>query len=157
MRRGATAALLSLATTLSVASPAHARAEARSRYTKEQTYHGALRYLRVDLDCEVTERDENAAYLIFRYQLPGRKTFTNGTIEIVETPKAVRVFVQLPKLPQYHEQVLKDGLMKKLGDDYGEPPQRKRDDAQTKRAKKKKQGEGDSADGDEPADDRAED
>jgi hypothetical protein len=108
------------------ASPALGRAEAESAYTKAQIYHGALRYLRVDLDYEVTERDPDAAYLLFRYIPPGRKNAENGAIEIVETPKSVRLFVQLPKLPGYHEQVLKDGLLKKLGSEYGAPPERKK-------------------------------
>jgi hypothetical protein len=103
------------------------RSEAESAYTKTQTYHAALRYLRVDLDYEITERDPDAAYLLFRYVPPGRKRSENGAIEIVETPRTVKVFVQLPKMPSYHEQVLKDGLMKKLGDEYGAPPKRKKE------------------------------
>jgi hypothetical protein len=101
---------------------AAAKSQADSRYTKAQTYNAALRYLRVDLDYEITERDPEAAYLMFRYAPPGRKATTSGAIEIVETRDAVRVYVQLPQMPAYHEQVLKDGLMKKLGDEYGEPP-----------------------------------
>jgi hypothetical protein len=30
--------------------------------------------------------------------------------------------VELPALPRYHEQVLSDGLQKKLASEYGEPP-----------------------------------
>jgi outer membrane murein-binding lipoprotein Lpp len=107
---------------LALSGVAEGRVKADSGYSKAQTYNAALRYLRVDLDCEVTERDADAAYLMFRYPVPGRKTLTNGSIEIVETEGAVRVFVQLPKLPEYHEHLLKDGLIKKLGDEYGDPP-----------------------------------
>jgi hypothetical protein len=110
-----------LCTLAAYAGPADAKAQADSRYTKAQTYNAALRYLRVDLEYEITERDPDAAYLMFRYAAPGRKETTNGAIQIVETAKVVRVYVQLPQMPEYHEQVLKDGLMKKLGAEYGEP------------------------------------
>jgi hypothetical protein len=104
------------------AATAEAKVQAESRYTKTQTYHAALRYLRVDLEYEITERDADAAYLMFRYASPGRKASTSGAIQIVETRGAVRVYVQLPQMPEYHEQILKDGLMRKLLEEYGEPP-----------------------------------
>ncbi len=92
-------------------------------YSKAQTYSGALRYLRVDLGYEVTERDPDAAYLIFRYQLPGQgKATATGTVEIVDADGHVKLFVQIPTMPEYHERVLRDGLVKKLHDEYGEPP-----------------------------------
>jgi hypothetical protein len=34
----------------------------------------------------------------------------------------VRLFVQLANMPEYHERVLRDGLMKKLKSEYGAPP-----------------------------------
>ena len=105
------------------ASPASARAEGESKYSKEQTYSGALRYLRVDLGYEILEKDADAAYLIFRYLPPGdSKRSLNGTVEVVETRDAVRLYVQLPQMPEYHERVLRDGLMKKLRSEYGAPP-----------------------------------
>ena len=111
-RRSALAALL---LTLTVGAPADARTQGDSRYTKAQTYNTALRFLRVDQQYEITERDPDAAYLLFLYAPPGRTAPTHGAIEIIEAGDAVRVYVQLPKMPQYHEQVLKDGLLKKLG------------------------------------------
>ena len=106
---------------------AEARAEAKSRYTKSQTYSGALRYLRVDLGYEVVEKDPQVAYLIFRYTPPNQDRTTNGSIEIIENRDDVRVLVQLPQMPSYHETVLRDGLMRKLRREYGEPPPRKPD------------------------------
>ena len=103
--------------------PALARAESESQYSKEQTYSGALRYLRVDLGYEIVEKDADAAYLIFRYLPPGEtKRTANGTVEVIETRDAVRLFVQLPQMPEYHERMLRDGLMKKLRSEYGAPP-----------------------------------
>ena len=102
---------------------ATARVGGACEYSKAQTYSGALRYLRVDLGYEVTERDPDAAYLIFRYQLPGQgKATATGTVEIVDADGHVKLFVQIPTMPEYHERVLRDGLVRKLHDEYGEPP-----------------------------------
>lgn len=111
-----------MAAMMFISSPAAARVEASSNYTKVQTYSGALRYLRLDLDYEVVEKDPDAAYLVFRYVPPGdAKRLLTGTIEVVETDGAVKVFVQLPQMPEYHERMLRDGLMKKLRAEYGTP------------------------------------
>lgn len=115
------AALISALSTL--ATDAAARAEAEARYSKAQTYSAALRYLRVDLGYEVLEKDPDAAYLLFKYQVPGQSQQTSmGAIEIVDASEAVRIFVKLAKMPEYHERVLRDGLLKKLRDEYGAPP-----------------------------------
>ena len=112
-----------LAVGLSFAQSATARVGGDSEYSKQQTYSGALRYLRVDLGYEITERDPDAAYLIFRYQLPGQnKATATGTVEIVDADGHVKLFVQIPTMPEYHERVLRDGLVRKLHDEYGIPP-----------------------------------
>ena len=117
------AAGIILATMLLCAHSATARVGGDSEYSKQQTYSGALRYLRVDLGYEVTERDPDAAYLIFRYQLPGQnKATATGTVEIVDADGHVKLFVQIPTMPEYHERVLRDGLVRKLHDEYGVPP-----------------------------------
>jgi hypothetical protein len=114
--------VLGLATLL-VVGRARARVEADSGYTKLQTYSGALRYLRVDLGYEVVEKDPDAAYLIFRYTPNGAaKNPATGTVEIVATDSRVKLFVQIPRMPEYHERMLRDGLMKKLREEYGTPP-----------------------------------
>lgn len=100
---------------------AEARVEASPGYTKQQTYSGALRYLRVDQGYEILERDPDAAYLLFRYTPPGRRESVSGSVEIVQTRGEVKLYVQLPKMPEYHERVLRDALLKKLREEYGEP------------------------------------
>ncbi len=108
------------------AAGAGARVEASSEYSKAQTYSGALRYLRVDLGYEVVEKDPDSAYLVFRYQAPGpQKTESLGTLEVIETGENVRLFVRLPRMPEYHERLLRDGLLRKLRDEYGPPSPRK--------------------------------
>jgi hypothetical protein len=110
---------------LLVVTSAGARVEGDSAYTKAQTYSGALRYLRVDLGYEVVEKDPDAAYLIFRYAPDGRaKDASTGTVEVIETESRVKVFVQIPRMPEYHERLLRDGLLNKLRAEYGTPPPR---------------------------------
>ncbi len=118
--------LLPLALGLGSTADALARTEARSPYTKTQTYSGALRFLRVDKGFEVTERDPDAAYLLFRYVTTGRKQPSSGSIEIIEASDQVKIVIQLAEVPSYHEQVLRDGLLHKLGQEYGEPPKREK-------------------------------
>jgi hypothetical protein len=107
------------------AQSATARVGGDAEYSKAQTYSGALRYLRVDLGYEVTERDPDAAYLIFRYQLPGasksKDNSATGTVEIVDADGGTKLFVQIPSMPEYHERVIRDGLLKKLREEYGVP------------------------------------
>src|SRR5262245_66359676 len=82
---------------------AEARSEAEARYTKAQTFSAALRYLRVDLEYEVLEKDADAAYLIFKYAVPGQRQTSTGTMEIVAADDRVRIYVKLPKLPEDHQ------------------------------------------------------
>ena len=101
---------------------ARARADADCYYTLPQVFGAALRYLRVDLGYEVLEKDPDAAYLLFRYRVPGDpKREVGGSVEIVRAERKVRIFVKIPQMPQLHEQLLRDGLLKKLAQEYGEP------------------------------------
>ena len=103
--------------------PAWARSEAEVRYTREQTFSAALRYLRVDLAYEVTEKDPEAAYLLFSFSDPElQRKSGHGSIEMVQRDKSVRLVVSLPELPSYREDLLKRGLLEKLRTEYGEPP-----------------------------------
>jgi hypothetical protein len=109
-----------------LAGGAEARVEAESDYSKAQTYSGALRYLRVDRGYEVLEKDPDAAYLIFKYEAQSpRGAGSNGTIEIVEADGRVKILVQLPKMPEYHERLLSDGLLRKLREEYGSSVRRR--------------------------------
>lgn len=106
--------------------PAMASAAYDSPYTMTQTFGTALRFLRVDRGFKVTERDVDAGYLLFEYTSPeSGKRMSSGSIELVDTRNGVHVTVKLPSMPQYHEQVFLDGLVKKLQSEHGEPPARK--------------------------------
>lgn len=108
-----------------LAGEADAKASFDSFYTLEQTYNAALRLVRVDMGLKVTERDPDAAYLLFDYKSPETGSrVVPGAIELVKSGRAVKVVVQLSQMPRYHEQVMADSLAKKLSDDYGEAPAR---------------------------------
>lgn len=114
-----------LASTLGQPREVDAKASFDSPYTLTQTYNAALRMVRVDLGLTITERDPSAAYILFDYKSTesGRRT-APGSIEMLESGRAVKVVVQLAQMPRYHEQVMSDGLAKKLRDEYGEPAPR---------------------------------
>jgi hypothetical protein len=119
---------LVLGVVLFVARGADAKVEVESDYSKTQTYNGALRYLRVDLGYEILEKDVDAGYILFRFDPSGRhQSPKNGSLEVIETRDRVKVVIQLPQLPSYHETVLRDGLLKKLRTELGEPPKKKKD------------------------------
>jgi hypothetical protein len=122
--------MLSCALSATWSKPSHAIAKSDVGYSLPQVYSGALRYLRIDLGYEITERDPETAYLLFKYQAPGKHESSFGAIEMVKTRDRVRLVVRLPQLPNYHESVLRDGLIKKLQEDYGaeEPRESKRRD-----------------------------
>jgi hypothetical protein len=103
-----------------------ASASYASPYTFEQTYSSALRMLRVDLGFKVTEKDVENGYIMFEYTSPesGKRTCA-GAIELVKSKQRVQVTVQIPAMPQYHEQMIADALAKKLSTDHGNPPKKK--------------------------------
>ena len=113
--------LLVASAVLLIANATWARTEGEVGYTKAQAYSGALRYLRVDLGYEVTERDSDSAYVMFKYVPLGQKSPAFGAIEVIGGGDSVKIFVSLPKMPSYHEIALRDGLIKRLREDYGEP------------------------------------
>ena len=93
-----------------------------SPYAFDQTYSTALRMLRVDLGYKVTEKDAENGYILFEYTSPeSGKRVCAGAIELVKNKQSVQVTVQIPAMPQYHEQMIADALSRKLTADYGEP------------------------------------
>jgi hypothetical protein len=97
-----------------------------SPYTFDQTWSSVIRLVRVELGLKITEKDPEHGYLLFEYTSPeSGKRVHAGSIEVVRAGKdAVRVAVQLPTLPSYHERMIVDALAKKLLTEYGAPPRR---------------------------------
>ena len=107
--------------------PAAADTSYESAYGFDRTWNAALRMVRVDMGCKVTEKDDQTGYMMFEYHpADGGKKVTNGSMEIIrprEPEGAVRIVVQLPQMPRYHEQVMLDSLVRKMRSEYGDPPQ----------------------------------
>lgn len=128
MRRISAALLLTLALAGAAllampASRAEASAAYASPYTFEQTFGSAMRLLRVDLGCTITEKDVENGYVLFDYTSPeSGKRVHHGSIEVVRGKQGSQVTVQLVTLPQYHEQMIVDALVKKLASEHGAPP-----------------------------------
>jgi hypothetical protein len=94
-----------------------------SPYTFEQTFGTALRLVRIDLGCAITEKDVENGYLLFDYTSPeSGSRIHHGSVEVVRGKLGSHVSVQLPTLPQYHEQMIVDALAKKLTAEHGSPP-----------------------------------
>jgi hypothetical protein len=98
-----------------------------SPYTFEQTFGTALRLVRVDLGCKITEKDGDNGYLLFDYtSTESGKQVHHGSVEVVRGRLGAHVSVQLPSLPRYHEQMIVDALARKLASDHGDPPSREK-------------------------------
>lgn len=104
---------------------AYAEVAYDSPYTFEQIFGTALRLVRVDLGCKITEKDPDSGYLLFDYtSVESGKRVHHGSIEVVRGKQTTHVTVQLPTLPQYHEQMILDALTRKLVAEHGDPPPR---------------------------------
>lgn len=103
---------------------AQAKVTTESPYSRALTYNAALRFIRVDQGFELIEQDRESGYVLFKYRADG--STSTGSIEVLEVQERVKYIVQLPRMPVYHEQVLSDGLHRKLREEYGEPPRRDR-------------------------------
>jgi hypothetical protein len=127
MRRAAnvlclTAALAFAAQAALPEAPAEASVAYASPYTFDQTFGSALRLIRVDLGCTITEKDIENGYLLFDYTSPeSGSRVHHGSVEVVRGKPGAHVSVQLPTLPQYHEQMIVDALVKKLQREHGDP------------------------------------
>jgi hypothetical protein len=74
---------------------------------------------------KVQEKDETTGYLLFEYKTSESAKVTSGSMEFIrskEPDAPVRVVVQLPQMPRYHEQVMIDSLVRKMRTEYGDPP-----------------------------------
>jgi hypothetical protein len=119
--------LLALATvgggTLAAPGVAEARVSGEVTYTYAQTWQAAVRLVRVDLGCPITDRDEEMGFVLFEYQNAGRSY--PGSLEVVRSTdergvEHIRVTVQVNAMPSYVERMIFDRLTRKLREDFGE-------------------------------------
>jgi hypothetical protein len=132
-----------LGTLLSASALVPLRAEARKqteyRYPLARVWNSALRMVRVDMRLPITDRDQEAGYMLFEY-IDGARRHP-GSIELVESERdsrpIVRAVISVEGMPSYVEQMMLDKLAKKLENEYGapmepvreKPPEKKPDDS----------------------------
>jgi hypothetical protein len=112
------------AAVLATISPAWARTLQTVPYPIASVWPAAVRFLRVNRDFPVREKDESAGYILFDYT-DGPKT-CKASLELIavtdaEGRDATRVAVSIPELPRRYETMLADKLAAKLRDDIGPP------------------------------------
>jgi hypothetical protein len=113
-----------LATPLTAA----ARRESTFNYPYSRVWTSAVRLMRVDFGCTITEKDRDDGYLLFEY--PDRGKTYPGSVELVlvkvNDSEATRVVLQIPALPSYVENMIVDRLARKLEQEFGPPKEVKR-------------------------------
>jgi hypothetical protein len=104
---------------------ADARGVGTVPYPVADVWPSAIRFLRIDRNCVIREKDEAAGYILFDY--PDGQKLRKGSLELIRTSdndgrEITRVIALVPDLPHYIEQLLIDKLAVKLRDDRGSPP-----------------------------------
>lgn len=139
--RSLLASVLVLGLSLFAATATSAKVTSESGYSRAQTLNGALRFVRVDKGLEIVEKDLDNGYFLFNYK--GGAGAAMGSVQVLEARGRVKFVVQIPKYPEYHEQVLTKGIRDKLLEEYGEPvapePPKAKEPAPAEREPAKKQ------------------
>ena len=121
----AAAALLVMPAMLIAGPAAHARSSIVVPYPVADVWPTAIRFLRVDRDYAIKEKDETAGYVIFDV-VENKKTY-RATLELVaatdrEGRAGTQLVATLGELPRHFEVALLDKLSAKLRDERGPPP-----------------------------------
>lgn len=106
----------------------YARKQREYPYAFVQVWNAALRLVRVELRCPVTDRDPEGGYVLFEYESSGKHY--PASIELVaqtgDPQAATLAIVQVKGMPSYVEQMLLDRLDKKLLSEFGPPAKPKK-------------------------------
>lgn len=119
-----------LAVLLGLAAPAWGKSKVELGWPFEQVFSTAVRFVRVDRDCKLTDRDEAAGFLVFecaatdKNDKPGQTR--RGTLELLRGDDkgrySVRAQVQLADEPHWVELRFLELLERKLREERGTPP-----------------------------------
>jgi hypothetical protein len=109
---------------LLVPAMAWARTMEIAPYPIASVWPAAVRFLRVDRDFPVREKDEPSGYVLFDYTDGPR--LCKASLELIRTTdregrEATRIAISIPDLPRRYEQMLLDKFVVKLRDDQGPP------------------------------------
>jgi hypothetical protein len=117
-------ALTLLLALLALPAPGWARSLETVPYPITSVWPAAVRFLRVDRDFPIREKDESAGYVLFDFTDGPRPCKASLELIRVTDPEgrdATRLVVTIPDLPKRYEKMLLDRLAAKLRDDQGPP------------------------------------
>lgn len=122
---GLVAGLLAGVVVLLDATTVSARSQVDLAWTAREVFPVALRFVRVDRNCKLTDRDENAGFIVFECpdEAAGGKATKRGALELIPTDgnRAVRVQVTLSGEPRYLELRFLELLERKVREERGAP------------------------------------
>ncbi len=108
---------------LCASSPAFARSQKTLAYPRAESYATALRFLRVDENLKVIEKDSDAGYVLF--ELREEKKVFRGSLEVIEVVQdgrhAVRFVMTIEDRPEWLETQYLQKLEQKLRLELGAP------------------------------------
>jgi hypothetical protein len=125
VKTGAGLGLLVLAASPFVGLPgAHARTIGTVSYPIADVWPSTVRFLRIDRNCDIREKDDAAGYILFDY--PEGSKLHKGSVELIRTNdnegrEITKVIISIPDLPRHYERTLIDKLGDKLREDRGSP------------------------------------
>ncbi|MEZ4402012.1 MAG: hypothetical protein R3B06_18420 [Kofleriaceae bacterium] len=103
---------------------ANARSQISVTYPADGVFATAVRFVRIELDAKIVDKDPASGYLVFEYVDDGKPYRT--ALEVVPTSKdgapRVNVIVDISDRPDYLETMLLERLRRKLRADLGDEP-----------------------------------
>jgi hypothetical protein len=114
VRRAAAAAVAFAGAAFAFAPDAGARKVESVPYAFGDAWNASVRFVVVDEAYAVTDRDQEAGYLVFKFVPPGAKREERGSVELVRQGEQTDVIVSLPGLPSHHEAALLQRLLEKM-------------------------------------------
>lgn len=104
---------------------ADAKAQGELAYRIDEAFSTAMRYVRVDRGCKITDKDPDAAFIMFECPLDGQK-ISRGGIEIFRAQtkgrESVRLSVTMADESHGVELRVLELIERKLREERGTPP-----------------------------------
>ena len=110
---------LALGLALFASATAHARASSDLPYATSEAYSTAVRFVRVDRGCRITDKDADAAFVTFECKDDDKTK--RGSLELWRSSGGVRVQVTLGDDPHYMELRWLELFERKLREERGVP------------------------------------
>jgi hypothetical protein len=99
---------------------AFARATSEVPYSQSEVFSTALRFVRIDKGCKITDQNGEAAFVAFECTEDGK--LKRGSVEIWKSPSGTHLQVTLGDDPHYAELRWVELIERKLREERGTPP-----------------------------------